>query len=871
MRDPKTSLEFRKQIFAVLTGVALFASSMYAQGNNPSFCWQQSYTRTATGISTQCPSGSPVSQGGLCYPNCPTNYTGVGPVCWENCPSGFSPVGIFCQKPTSNLSSGGYETGWECAQHPYPNGPQTCHQYSGCTTKGCLWYQDCPSGYVHSNGVLTQCLPACPSDMTDTGPDCTRNTTTIGAGTVPGCGSGMDSDAGLCYPQCQSGFNGIGPVCWGSCPADKPYQCGAACATSQQACAQAIGNMALNTSAVAINILAFAFGGEAATSAIKEAAEAGESAAFDQILSHTSTNWVSMTAGVGKEYALAYGKQFVKTTLKNKANSFLDERNMFWKFAKDANNGALKGLNASTTQYGTAQTAPTDSLQMNTLISTAEQVDPTGIANLITTFTQYGNCSGNEDFAASPNELNFGSTAGNARTLPFKLVAQQPFTILRLASPTLTNMTITPTATCVGKLVNPGESCTIYVTVNGAANLDSELRIYTDNYPTVPETVHLLANPGSATQAQLFVPDQDALTMAALVGAWNMNGSVMTVNTDGSTSTGGTVTILNPNTRMIEYSQGYYTSTFYVDDEAENLINFAPSALNGNSYALTAAGPNVGGLNLAVTNDSSTQGQQLTLQNPDGHSDQLFTFEMQMDGSFAIKTDNGQVLNVFESSSADGAQIIQWPDQATSNEHFLVEPTTDGQIKLVSMSSGEVISSTPVLTRIQVIPGIYKHSFAGSPVVQEPWTGDLIQEFGLSGAHAPFVATKLPWGAGCQAGQTLYDGMCYAVDIGYKMSSPGIEGKPCPVDWRDDGTSCWPPWTGVAVAGQADPNPDPTSLTAYTMRHPIVVTSCSSYAAANNQSCPANFQNIGGPGSCSCQAITTSKNIKGVNGNTPSH
>lgn len=852
----------RKRLLAVLMGLVLFMPMAQAQGNNPSFCWQQSYTRTPSGASNQCPSGS-TFESGLCYPGCPANYTGVGPVCWENCPSGFTDIGVSCQKPKDLYvaNGAGYTSGSDCNSHQWG---------AGCYKSGALWYPACPANYTN-HGVL-DCSPVCPSGMTDAGVDCTKNTTTVGVGTIPGCGSGQDSDAGLCYPQCASGFNGIGPVCWGSCPSDKPYQCGAACAVSQAACQQAVGDMVLNTSAVAINILSFAFGGEAATSAIKEAAKAGEDAAFDQILSHTSTNWVSMAAGVGKEYALAYGKQFVKTTLKNKLNGLVDERNMFWTFAKDANKGALKAVNASTTQYGTAQTAPTNSLQMNTLISTAEQVDPTGIANLITSFTQYGTCSGGEDFNASPNALNFGLTGSGPVTRSFTLSAQQPFTILRLGSPALTNMTITPTAGCVGKLINPGESCTMNVTVSGNAQLDSELRIYTDNYPTVPETVHLIANLGSSTQAQLFVSDQDALNLASLVGAWNLNGSVMTINANGTTSNGGSVTLLNPNTRMIQLNSGSGSTDYYVDDTGENLINFEAANLNGKTFGLQ------NGLNrlyLAVTNDSSTPGLQLTLQNSDRKSDQNFIFEEQSDTSFAIKTDNGQLLNVSGSSTADGAKIVQWPEQGTSNEHFLVEPTADGNVKLVSLSSGEAVSFIPVQTRTGLpgLPGFLTGvTYAGSPMIQTAWTGDPSQEFTLSGSYSsPSIGAKLPWGAGCQAGQTLYAGLCYSVDIGYKMSSPGIEGKTCPVDWRDDGTTCWPPWTGVAVSAQADANPNPTAIDGYTLRHPLVVTSCSSYAAAKNQSCPANFQNIGGPGSCSCQAEGTSKSIKVVKGFTPTN
>ena len=86
-------------------------------------------------------------------------------------------------------------------------------------------------------------------------------------------------------------------------------------------------------------------------------------------------------------------------------------------------------------------------------------------------------------------------------------------------------------------------------------------------------------------------------------------------------------------------------------------------------------------------------------------------------------------------------------------------------------------------------------------------------------------------------------------------------GKPCPIGWRDDGTSCWPNWTGVDVAVQA--------AQTGTFRHPIVVTDCANYSNQKNQKCPANFKNTGGPLGCSCEAIPTSKEVKSIIGTVP--
>jgi hypothetical protein len=85
-------------------------------------------------------------------------------------------------------------------------------------------------------------------------------------------------------------------------------------------------------------------------------------------------------------------------------------------------------------------------------------------------------------------------------------------------------------------------------------------------------------------------------------------------------------------------------------------------------------------------------------------------------------------------------------------------------------------------------------------------------------------------------------------------------GKPCPDHWRDDGTSCYPPWTGVDVALQAKKDGS------YMLAHPIVVTDCSNYNQTKNQSCPVNFKNTA---VCSCQAIPTSKGVQSIIGKLP--
>ncbi len=42
-----------------------------------------------------CPSGQEYDAG-LCYTDCPPNFTGEGETCFENCPAGYEVHDIFC-------------------------------------------------------------------------------------------------------------------------------------------------------------------------------------------------------------------------------------------------------------------------------------------------------------------------------------------------------------------------------------------------------------------------------------------------------------------------------------------------------------------------------------------------------------------------------------------------------------------------------------------------------------------------------------------------------------------------------------------------------------------------------------------------------
>ena len=116
------------------------------------------------------------------------------------------------------------------------------------------------------------------------------------------------------------------------------------------------------------------------------------------------------------------------------------------------------------------------------------------------------------------------------------------------------------------------------------------------------------------------------------------------------------------------------------------------------------------------------------------------------------------------------------------------------------------------------------------------------------------TANRLSWDARCKNGDQWYAGLCYNVPVGYEITAPGFMGLPCPTGWRDDGTSCWPAWTGADIPGQAE-----KSGSMSTMKYPILVT----YAGIE---CPApNWSKT----AITCSPTLKSKGVKSLIGTTP--
>ncbi|TPQ18427.1 RICIN domain-containing protein [Streptomyces sporangiiformans] len=78
---------------------------------------------------------------------------------------------------------------------------------------------------------------------------------------------------------------------------------------------------------------------------------------------------------------------------------------------------------------------------------------------------------------------------------------------------------------------------------------------------------------------------------------------------------------------------------------------------------------------------------------------------------------SGKMLDVFQSSTANGAQIIQYPGTGGDNQRFMIQPLEDGYVRLVALHSGKVLDVTE------------GSKADGAKLVQWDWNGREHQQF----------------------------------------------------------------------------------------------------------------------------------------------
>merc|ERR1719469_77557 len=226
----------------ILAAATALDTQVFTVTEDPESCWKRAYGRGVGKVISSCPSDKE-KDGALCYPFCKDNFNGVGPVCWENCPSSFRNDGAFCYKPKSYGRGAGYTSKDKCEKK---------EGEGKCEKNGLLYYPKCHDSF-HNVGCCV-CSPNCPTDMTDIGISCAKQSYGRTAGTPLICKPDEDESSGLCYTPCQHDATGNGPVCWGGCPTGTSNCGGALCLTPDQKCSNDILKMIKDSGKTILNI-----------------------------------------------------------------------------------------------------------------------------------------------------------------------------------------------------------------------------------------------------------------------------------------------------------------------------------------------------------------------------------------------------------------------------------------------------------------------------------------------------------------------------------------------------------------------------------------------------------------------------------------
>ncbi len=126
------------------------------------------------------------------------------------------------------------------------------------------------------------------------------------------------------------------------------------------------------------------------------------------------------------------------------------------------------------------------------------------------------------------------------------------------------------------------------------------------------------------------------------------------------------------------------------------------------------------GQNVDVYGASTADGAPVIQWPDNGGRNQQWRFEAVGNGAFRIVSVNsGKVLDVYGQSTADGAAIIQWPWHGGTNQQWRFESVGGDQFRIVSVRSGKVLD-------------VYGASTAGgSRLIQWPYHGGANQRWRL--------------------------------------------------------------------------------------------------------------------------------------------
>lgn len=349
----------------------IFFKEPLSAERSASYCWKRTERR--------CPQGEIASCIGSIPKKCPTG-TKKGematwlPICFkpgkalQDCKPGWRDDFLYCRKPEYGRGFGHF-TQSGCLDNPMTkelktkyNAAAECHKPASSPL---IWYPKCRPGFDNFGCCICRPLgidsASCKkeygaSSYVMAGSSCYKG---IDWSTLephyPGCDTGKEMDAGLCYNKCGEGFKGVGPVCW-EVATGNAISCGMGLAKTDKDCSDVTSDQVFSVAKAALNLATLGTAGPAVAAVQKtvETVEIAYATASDLI--GQVENGFDKAGAVDIGTRLMMGKTYLGG-LKEMAEA--DD-------AADAIRGAAKF---------------------------AAQFDPTGVAQIIGAFT-YKKCPG---------------------------------------------------------------------------------------------------------------------------------------------------------------------------------------------------------------------------------------------------------------------------------------------------------------------------------------------------------------------------------------------------------------------------------------------------------------------------------------------
>jgi len=141
-----------------------------------------------------------------------------------------------------------------------------------------------------------------------------------------------------------------------------------------------------------------------------------------------------------------------------------------------------------------------------------------------------------------------------------------------------------------------------------------------------------------------------------------------------------------------------------------------PGIRNGDSYALQQLGGSAGSPTVSTTNSSGLSRVKYGWGVGAGGTDVFYA------GAYYrfLNQNSGQAMDVNGASTADGAGIIQWPQNGGNNQQWIIADNGNGYYKITNRNSGQALD-------------VNGSSVAdGAGIIQWPWNGGNNQQWQLT-------------------------------------------------------------------------------------------------------------------------------------------